>query len=262
MKLKIGLLLIWLFVVILLVMQSCSSNSSPQNATLHVMLTDSPGDYESVNIDIQDVQVNPSETDDTGWKSLTVNKGVYDLLKLTNGSDTLLGSAQLPTGKISQIRLVLGTNNSIKLNGQLVAINTPSGQQSGLKILVNTTLQAGITYKITLDFDAARSIVSLGNGGFNLKPVIRSVVEAESGAIKGLVSPIASTPAVYAINGSDTVSTTFADQTTGAFLLKGVPSGSYTVSFAPKAGYAVKTVTSVNVTVGTTTDLGTVSITQ
>src|SRR5438045_2156273 len=103
---------------------------------------------------------------------------------------------------------------------------------------MHTTLSAGFTYKITLDFDAARSIVSTGSGAFILKPVIRSLVEAQIGSIKGMVTPVESTPAVYAIKVSgldaDTVATTYAEQTTGKFLLNGLPAGTYSVAFAPK----------------------------
>jgi hypothetical protein len=42
----------------------------------------------------------------------------------------------------------------------------------------------------TFDFDANKSIVKLGNGGYKLKPVIRTVETAISGAIKGTITPI------------------------------------------------------------------------
>ena len=245
---------------------SCSSHDS-QLATVQVRLTDAPGDFEEVNIDIQDVQVN-SDTSSSGWVSLGVtNKGVYNLLKLTNGLDVVLGDIQLPEGKISQIRLILGNNNTVKVSGQSLALKTPSAQQSGLKIQVHTTLKAGVNYNITLDFDAARSIVSTGNGSFNLKPVIRSVVAvAESGAIKGIVTPAASTPAVLVISKAGTVDadtvSTYADQTTGKFLINGLAAGTYEVSFSPKTGYLPTSISGVNVTLGAVTDLGTIQISQ
>src|SRR6185369_13880870 len=128
----------WLLIIsVTLVM--CSKENA-QTSTLQVRLTDAPGDYEEVNIDIQDVQVNSDASSNSGWKSLNIKKGVYNLLKLTNGLDTLLGEAQLPQGRVSQIRLILGSNNSLKVLGQAHALNTPSAQQSGLKILVNTDL--------------------------------------------------------------------------------------------------------------------------
>ena len=236
-------------------------DSDDKTSTLRVRLTDAPGDYEEVNIDIQEVLVN-SNDGNSGWISLDIEKGVYDILELTNGLDTLLGSAEVPSGKISQIRLVLGDNNTIKVGGETHALTTPSAQQSGLKLKLNAELQEGVAYTITLDFDAARSIVKAGNSGkYILKPVIRALEEATSGAIKGAITPIEASPAVYAIQGTDTVATAFTDDA-GKFMMRAIPAGTYTVSFSPKTGYQTFNKESVNVTVGSVTDLGTVTIQQ
>ena len=98
-----------------------------------IRLTDSPGDYDKVNVDIQDIQVN----DNNGWKSLpNVNKGIYNLLDLTDGRETVLTSAEY-SGKINQIRLILGEDNSVEIDGYSHPMETPSAQQSGLKLLLS-----------------------------------------------------------------------------------------------------------------------------
>jgi|SRR5688572_13066377 len=237
---------------------SCSTED--QTARLEIRLTDAPGDYEEVNVDIQGIEVH-SEAGDAvnGWRSLHVEQGVYNLLELTNGIDTLLSATDLPPGRISQIRLILGENNSVKIDGQEIELTTPSAQHSGLKLNVHADLVEGITYKILLDFDAARSVVETASGKYNLKPVIRSVAEATSGAIKGTVSPVEAAPAVFAIIGEDTLATTFADPS-GKFLLRGLAAGTYAVSFDAKEGYSDFQQSNVTVTVGSVTDLGTVTI--
>jgi hypothetical protein len=50
-----------------------------------------------------------------------------------------------------------------------------------------SNIARGIMYHVLLDFDANKSIVKLGNGGYKLKPVIRTVESAISGAIKVLL---------------------------------------------------------------------------
>jgi hypothetical protein len=238
---------------------ACSSDDS-QNARLEIRLTDAPGDYEQVNVDIQGIEIHTENGDvANGWKSLNVENGVYNLLELTNGMDTLIAAIELPAGKISQVRLLLGQNNSVKIDGKVLPMATPSAQQSGLKLNVHADLLEGITYKMLLDFDAARSVVNTGAGTFNLKPVIRSITEATSGAIKGEVNPAESLPAVFALAGADTVATTYADST-GKFLLRGVPAGTYTVSIDAKEGYNDYQESDVNVTVGSVTDIGTISL--
>jgi len=240
-------------VIVAFLFSACTDD--PKNARVVVRLTDAPGDYEAVNIDIQDVEVHSNG----GWTSLDIIPGVYNLLELTNGLDTLMGSVDVPEGEVSQIRLVLGDDNSIQVNGEVFDLSTPSAQQSGLKLNVHTEVQGGITYNFLLDFDAAKSIVKTGNGSYKLKPVIRVITEATSGAIKGSVSIPESTPAVYAIINLDTLGTSFADST-GGFFIGGLPAGSYRVSFAPATGYTIGDVTNVSVTVGNITDLGVVTV--
>ena len=233
-----------------------------QTARLNVRLTDAPGDYEEVNIDIQSVEIHSSGgNQNSGWVSLDVESGTYNILELTNGLDTLLATAELPAGKISQIRLVLGNNNSVKINGVINSLSTPSAQQSGLKLNLNAELTEGITYNITLDFDAARSIVKKGNGSYSLKPVIRALEAATSGAIKGTVIPLDATPAVFAIAGTDTIATAYTDEA-GKFILRSIPAGTYKVSFVPKTGYTPLLKENVSVTLGSVNDLGMLTIQQ
>lgn len=240
---------------------ACSNDD--KMARIEVRLTDAPGDYEAVNIDVIGLEVHSDGSgENEGWRSIPVNGGIYNVLDLTGGIDTLIASAQIPAGKISQIRVILGENNSLVIGGQEYALSTPSAQQSGLKLNVHTTLSEGITYRMTLDFDAARSIVAKGNGTYSLKPVIRVMTEATSGAIKGIVTPVEATPAVYAIVASgDTVASAYANQE-GAFLLRGLDAGVYTVRFSPKTGYSIVEKTGVTVSTGQVTDMGTVSIQQ
>ena len=245
----------------------CSKNSSSGSSgtsSMSVYLVDGPAAYDKVNIDIQSVQVKSStDVSESDWQSLTIPRtGIYNLLDFKNGLETLLGTIQLPAGKISQIRLILGPNNSVVVGGATYPLTTPSAQQSGLKLAINADLVAGVDYKIWIDFDAARSIVQTGSGSYILKPVIRTFTQAESGAIKGLVLPVAAKGWVFAIvNATDTVSSTPADFATGAYLLRGMPAATYKVAFHATSGtYRDTTFTNVGVTNGNVTDLGTLTL--
>jgi hypothetical protein len=196
---------------------------------------DSPGDYEAVYIDVKDVQINLSGDTVNGWQSLAgVHAGAYDLLKLVNDHDTILADAEISSGKLHQIRLVLGTENYVKIEGTtgLIKLETPSAQQSGLKLNVQMDVQDGILYKIILDFDAARSIVKTGNGKYMLKPVIRTILNAVGGTIKGVVMPKDFQTTVYAIQGTDTIASTFTG-TNGGYLIKGLAAGTFKVYYNP-----------------------------
>lgn len=248
-----------LVVIVMSMLISCSKDNG--NAVLQVRLTDAPADYDKVLIDIQDVQIHASTDESKGkWQSLDVVKGVYNLLDFRNGMDTLLGTIEMPAGKLSQMRLVLGSNNKIVKDGQEYSLDTPSAQQSGLKFNIHVELVEGITYRLWIDFDAARSVVNKGNGGHSLKPVIRPFTEATSGAIKGIVSPVDANPSVMAIANGDTIGAL--PGTDGKYLLRGLAAGSYKVVFEPAAGYTTKTVENITVTVGEVTDMGTVTFSK
>lgn len=251
-----------LFIGLAGLMSACGDDNAEGKATFRVRLTDSPADYDHIYIDIEEVRVHTSvtaEEEDGGWQTLdNINAGVYDLLELTGGIDTVLASMELPAGRISQVRLVLGSNNSIVVNGVSHDLKTPSAQQSGLKLNVQAELSAGLLYDLLLDFDAARSIVRTGNGQYILKPVIRAIPQAQGGSICGTIAPIEADPVIYAIQGSDSTSTYPDDE--GKFCLRGLEAGTYEVFLLPSDNYQDKTIENVSVSNGQINDLGTISL--
>lgn len=139
--------------------------------TLNIHLTDGPGDYQEVNVDILQVRVKVADTS-SQWLDLNTNAGVYNLLDFQNGLDTVIASGPVPTDVLKEVRLVLGSNNTIMKDSVLYDLDTPSAQQSGLKIKIDKSLGLALD-SLTLDFDAAQSVVETGNGKFILKPVIK-----------------------------------------------------------------------------------------
>jgi len=255
-----------LSLVSLTVLNSCQKNAASNgNARLQVYLTDAPGDYEAVYIDVKDVQINVTGDSLNGWQSLkNVNAAVYDVLKLVNDDDTLLADANIPSGKLHQMRLILGTENYVKIEGtsQLIKLETPSAQQSGLKLNIQQDVQDGILYTITLDFDVAKSIVKTGNGKYILKPTIRTILNAAGGSIKGVVMPKDFQSAVYAVQGIDTDASTFTDSD-GGYLLRGLAAGTYGVFYKPSdITYKDSLRTNINVLVNTITKIDTTFLHQ
>ena len=242
------------------------SSNSNRTGTLQVKLTDAPALYDSVMIDIQKVEVQNVDSAN-GWVTLNDSTMMVNLLDLTNGAYKIIGQKQLDPGTYPQIRLVLGPDNYVVKDGVRMNLTVPSGQQSGLKINANATIKADYTYKLLLDFNAAKSIVSTGNGKVGgsliLKPVIKASNEAQTGDISGTVSPASAKPAIYGISGTDTVSSTFADTTTGNFKLMGMSSGNYSVSIVPSdTTYKDSTITNVSVVAGQTQQLNTITLSK
>lgn len=152
---------------------SCSKDNSESGSTnLRVRLTDNPVAAEEVNVDIRQVRVKFNEDSVNGWASLSTYAGVYDLLGLQNGVDTLIAAGTIPTNTVKEIRFVLGTNNTIKVAGIVFPLTIPSGAESGLKIKVDKRLNASLD-SLLIDFDAALSIHQTGTGEYQLRPVLK-----------------------------------------------------------------------------------------
>lgn len=261
------LLVTTLFVVPFLVFSSCSNNENPTTAdtergTLVIRMTDSPARYDSIMIQVDSVRIHVSSSDTllSGWQTINRTRAMYDLLKLTNGADTVIGQATLPPGVYSQIRLFIGDESHVVVNGVSHPLEVPSGSRSGLKLNVHTTIEPNVSYTLLLDFDAGRSITVTGNGRYKLKPVIRTIATAQTGNIDGVIVPAMTQSIVTASNAIDTISTI--SNNAGRFKLAYLKPASYTVSMVPgDTTYRSFTVAGVIVFPGLTTSLGTTTLT-
>jgi hypothetical protein len=169
---------------------ACSSGTSTGPATMNVKLVDAPtGEYEAVNVDVQTVLIKG----DGEWITLGSPNQVYDLLHLTKGiSATLVEGAHISAGHYGQMRLVLGSRNTVVLPGGAVEpLKVPSGQQTGVKLLVNFDVEPGTTADVYIDFDAHKSVFvhkAGASGKYILRPTVRAYDKLETGSISGVVT--------------------------------------------------------------------------
>jgi len=263
------------------------SGGDADSGVLKVSLTDAPAcGYDNVWITVTKVRVHRSDAagdGDAGWSEIAVDssgKGRrVDLLELQNGVMADLGQTALPAGRYSQVRLVLADNREVaganqlvlSATGEVVALDTPSAQQSGLKLKHSFEVQPGAEADLVLDFDACRSIVKAGNSGkYNLKPVV-SVIPILTGSIAGAVDP-------EAARGRASVSLQRFDPTSGAVsVIRATsvrPDGSWLLSPVPvppangagynlvigASGYGNVVYTNVPVATGAVTEIPDVSL--
>lgn len=240
-----------------------SVNNNDEMAHVSVMLTDAPGDYDEVWVEVEDVMVKMDveneNQDEEGWITLgDIHTGQVNLLTLTGGETKLLADAELPEGNITDMRLVLGGDNEIMVDGKSFSLKTPSAEQSGLKIKVDQEIEAGLEYNFILDFDVDKSIVETGNENYLLKPVLRASLVEKTGTIKGSIHPTTEQALVVATNGAITVSA-YTDEE-GKFELHGLKEGTYLVTIIPDEDSGLDDIVKTDIVVesGGSTDIGVV----
>lgn len=235
----------------------CSEDSSSPVTTgrLKMYMTDAPlAGIEKVNITFSTIEAHINGT----WIAVNGAPVTIDLLEWNNGSAMLIGDKELGAGTYTQIRLMV-SKAEVVVDGVTKPLTIPSGDETGLKLTHNFDIVAGTTVELVLDFDVAKSITVTGNGEYKLKPTIRVVAKAATGAIKGKVSNPLEVPVVTVSQGGTVIASAIADPVTGEFVVGFLPAGTYDVEIR-NALNLLAAKTGVVVTVGAVTDIGTLEL--
>jgi len=224
--------LILLMIFFLFALSGCEKDATGLESgqgRLNVYMTDAAALYDSVNITFSQVSAHI----DSDWVMVTGDPVTVDLLKWTNGKKLLIGSADVPAGKYTQVRILID-DAEIGVDGEVYPLDVPSGAQTGLKFGPQFTIEEGSIYDLVFDFDVNRSIVVNGPKkspkGYKLKPHMRMIAIAVAGSISGTVSNPKDVPIAYAIQEEDTITSSLVDTVGGYFMLGFLAEGEYTVS--------------------------------
>ncbi|HMA43793.1 MAG TPA: DUF4382 domain-containing protein [Gemmatimonadales bacterium] len=212
---------------------ACEGTAGPQMSHVFVRLTDAPAGVTAASAWISTVYLIGG--DGTSRDTITTGPSTeYDLLSLQGGVTDLLGDKTIPAGDYDQLRLVVDSA-MVLLDGETTprVLKVPSGMQTGIKVEFGGPVHIlpGRT-DLLVDFDVSRSFIITGPTPPRqvlFKPVIHGVVTDQSGSISGTSNPPAALGLVFAIIGTDTVTTDSADATTGAYSLPFLPAGTYKV---------------------------------
>lgn len=246
--------------------KNSSSNSNPSipkgQSQLSVYMMDAPVQYDSVLIDIQQVAVevdtsntqnapdNPRQWDNDWcgvgrgpsnksviWDTLNITPGIYNLLALRNGTDTLLTSSLVSTGKILKIRILLGSSNKVYIDSTAEYPLVVFGPLPSFTINVSRTNVASVTnneLELWLDFNLNRSIF-FWSGTFYLDPYIVVFNDQIMAKLEGTVLPHGAGALVEAIDGADTLYTI--PFRSGKYQFRNVPTGTWSLTFKGYNGY-------------------------
>jgi hypothetical protein len=153
------------------VVPACDKVNLQPTTNLNIKLTDSRLTQQDINIDVKDLTVNLEG--ETEWVSLKPKIGVYNLLNLKNGKDTVIANGDVPATRIvKQLRLILGDKNTIQINKQTVPLNIATKTGNSLDVMVGAKMNKNLE-TLVVDFDAATSIVQTVDGRYELNPVLK-----------------------------------------------------------------------------------------
>jgi hypothetical protein len=233
-------------------MAACGSSGDDAVApgAVSVSLTDGPAcGFDAVNVTVSKVRIHQSDSasdNGAGWTDVTLNPPrKINLLDFNDPTQPIhtepLGLAPLAPGHYTQLRLVLVANsnnpnqplaNSVVLsndpNKTEIPLDTPSGIQSGVKLIHQFTVNSGQRVDLLLDFDACKSIVLTGSGAYKLKPVIK-VIPIQLNGINGFIDKTLSNVRVSAQQSGNVVRETVMNVQTGEFFIAHLAPGDYDV---------------------------------
>ncbi len=288
--LKISLVAASLLVAFMLIFSGCTKNGIDASAggKVAVYLTDGPGEFDAVFIDIQKVEVkidtssahkdnddrckddddrddHQKRKDDYGeWVDIKFTPAVIDVLSLRNGVETKLGEANILTGTVRKIRITLGTQNSVVKNGVTSTLELRNETNNFLYVKLYDKHRErnanNSNVSVWVDFDVANSIYEK-DGKFYLKPVLRPFNNKNFGEVEGKVLPLEAKAVVRITNGAGFNGVALPNRE-GKFKLRGLESGTYTVTVEGLAPYLDKVISNVVVTKGKETELGVITLTQ
>lgn len=235
---------------------ACGEKDKPQTGELHIYLIDAPAGYSEVNINIRTIEFITDKS--TKPTKVELSDKPINLLKLSNGIDTLIAKVKLNVSTLKEIRLYMGENNSVVTNGTKHSLSIPSEVEAIVELNIEQLIEDGGIYKIWIDFDASRSIVKRGNDRYQLVPIVRAFSEFSSGSVRGQIYPRTALPFIWACTVADTIGT-IADST-GYFLIKNLPADTYNLKILPQNGMDEIIVEKIIVESGRTTDAGSIAL--
>ncbi len=246
------------------------TNVSASTGTITLGITDAPVDNaEKVVVRFTGVELLPPEGGTGSSKTFTfTTPKTIDLLALQGGlRDNLLNGEEIPAGQYGQIRLLVQAEHDnvmdsyISINGAQHELRIPSGNQTGLKLVHNFSVESGSATDYTIDFDLRKSVVFSPGQGYLLKPVLRLVETVRAGKISGTITASAFSGqtcsadplvgyAVYAYPGNGVTANDLGSPTaplsTASVMLNESSQYNYTLAFLAPGEYTVVTTCQAN----------------
>ena len=230
---------------------SCTGPDESPKALVNIFLIDAPAKWDSVVVEIQGVELDfvPNGREGTLEKiyfPYQLEDKEINLSQLVGGAVLQLGRKELNLGTITGATLRLGTKNTLFQGDKGFPLALPQGQ-SDYSAEISLDLQPGVSYDLIVDFDLEKSVRQKSNSpiSFDFRPTLNITSDIGNGDIQGTLFPTTLSPAIFAIRGTDSISTHI--NSSGTYLFR-IPAGTYKLYIDPKnSGYNPISIQSVEV---------------
>ena len=213
--------------------QSCKKeNVNPAQPTdsskgaMVVKMTDAPADYAALEVKLVKVE---AYLQNEGWINLSNESQIISVLDLTNGISTnIASSSSLEAGLYTKLRLTFGNENKLwvgaGLGGTQFLLDFTTSSEQQIEVQIDEQVNANASTEVLLDFNAAQSIIELGNT-YILQPTIYEIEDTSTGVYGQVQGSIQAS--VTLSDASNSFSTYIAAN--GAFKLQGMADGTYDI---------------------------------
>jgi hypothetical protein len=238
---------------------SAPANPNANQKKINIVLMDNPSlDLKRVLVDILMVEVKIEDESVTPhveyWDTLDARPGIYDLLKLQNGVDTLLASGFVaPAGKIQKLRLTLGPRDSVQVDNVTYPLLIKGNNNKVIIDIPDVDQIDPNNFVIWIDFDAHGSVIRERNNQFELRPRLKTFSANKTSRLRGRVRPDDANAVLMAIAGGDSL-IAIADHN-GKFEFRGLRGSTCRLEVNGQNGYQDTIITNIILRPGDRTEL-------
>lgn len=129
-----------------------------------------------VNVEIIGLVAHYTDAKNLGYKTLPVRAGIYNLQEIKNYlAKSIMNPAIMAVGEIDQLRVLLGTHNTVVTGDKFVRHVYPlvlADRNNVVNIEINSKIEPSKTLGILLNFNASASVDLENEGLYILEPVI------------------------------------------------------------------------------------------
>ncbi|RKX18963.1 MAG: hypothetical protein DRP26_04260 [Candidatus Zixiibacteriota bacterium] len=227
-----AILSLLLYVVIL----SCTDNSTtgPPTAEFELYLQDSPADYDSVIVTIEEIAFRstlynfPDST--SGWNMIYNNGESFNLVSLRNGQRELLLKREIPVGYIGSLKITFGSSR-IVVDSVSHDLNFPSGYSAISEGIIQVSNDRNVSALVDINLFSS-ILYNTDSSEYYFSPEFIFIDIDSTGGMFGYTNPSADI-FLFSVEDDDTTGFTTSEPDSNYFGFFGLPEGTYNLYLFP-----------------------------